>query len=85
MSFFKGEKVLTVQAIDPDLDAQLEYTIAEVRAADKTGVALRDTNIYDYKHAFRSVVLNTKHLEKRCQHLRKGNSWMTCIYSFFNR
>lgn len=56
-----GEKVLTVQAIDPDLDAQLEYSIAEVRAVDKTGVALRDTNIYDYKHAFRSVVFNASH------------------------
>lgn len=66
MSFSAGEKVLTVQAIDPDLDAQLEYTIAEVRAADKTGVALRDTNIYDYKHAFRSVVFNASHFEKCC-------------------
>lgn len=47
--------MLRVRAVDPDLDAQLEYSIAEVRAADKTGVALRETNIYDYKHAFRSV------------------------------
>lgn len=50
---FSGEKVLTVEASDPDLDAELEYTIVGVRAADKTGVALKDTNIYNFKQAFR--------------------------------
>lgn len=47
--------MLQVHASDPDLDAELEYSITEVRAADKTGLALKDNNIYDYQHAFRSV------------------------------
>jgi hypothetical protein len=49
-----GESVLTVKALDPDLDAKLEYSIVEpIRAADRTGVALKSTIPYNYKTAFK--------------------------------
>lgn len=49
-----GERVLTVKAVDPDSDAKLEYSIVEpIRAADRTGVALKSTIPYNYKAAFR--------------------------------
>ncbi|RZF46512.1 hypothetical protein LSTR_LSTR009294 [Laodelphax striatellus] len=48
-----SEIVLKVTAVDPDLDANLEYSIVEpIRAADKTGVIIRGTYPYDYKNAF---------------------------------
>ncbi|XP_068081067.1 cadherin-87A [Anabrus simplex] len=48
------ETVLNVTAIDPDSDAQLEYSIIEpIRAADHTGVALKSTTPFDYKNAFK--------------------------------
>lgn len=31
--------------------------VEPIRAADKTGAALKDTSIYDYKHAFRLNVM----------------------------
>lgn len=41
-------------AIDPDANAKLEYSIVEpIKAVDKTGVALKNTANYDYKHAFK--------------------------------
>jgi hypothetical protein len=49
-----GEPVLTVKAVDPDSDAKLEYSIVEpIRAADRTGVALKSTIPYNYKEAFK--------------------------------
>ncbi|KAF7997629.1 hypothetical protein HCN44_006200 [Aphidius gifuensis] len=49
-----GETVLRVLAIDPDSDANIEYSIIEpINASDKTGVALKSTNPYDYKSAFK--------------------------------
>lgn len=49
-----GEPVLTVTATDPDSDANLEYTIVEpIRAADRTGVALKSTTPYNYKETFK--------------------------------
>lgn len=46
--------MLKVTATDPDTDAYLEYSLVEpIRAVDKTGVALKSTNPYDYKSAFR--------------------------------
>jgi hypothetical protein len=49
-----GEHVLTVTATDPDSDAKLEYSIVEpIRAADRTGVALKSTTPYNYKEAFK--------------------------------
>lgn len=52
--FITGDQVLKVAAFDPDLDANIEYSLIEpVRAVDKTGVALKTTTPYDYKTAFR--------------------------------
>lgn len=49
-----GEPVLTLTAIDPDSDAKLEYSIVEpIRAADRTGVALKSTTPYNYKETFK--------------------------------
>jgi hypothetical protein len=49
-----GEPVLLVNAVDPDSDAKLQYSIVEpIRAADRTGVALKSTIPYDYKAAFK--------------------------------
>jgi hypothetical protein len=49
-----GEHVLTVTATDPDSDAKLQYSIVEpVRAADRTGVALKSTSPYNYKEALK--------------------------------
>jgi hypothetical protein len=49
-----GEPVLTVTATDPDSDAKLEYSIVEpIRAADRTGVALKSTTPYNYKETFK--------------------------------
>lgn len=49
-----GEHVLTVTATDPDSDAKLQYSIVEpIRAADRTGVALKSTTPYNYKEAFK--------------------------------
>ncbi|KAJ9576330.1 hypothetical protein L9F63_006830, partial [Diploptera punctata] len=49
-----GEPVLTVKAMDPDSDARLEYSIVEpIRAADRTGVALKSNSVYNYKSAFK--------------------------------
>ncbi|PNF39070.1 hypothetical protein B7P43_G04343 [Cryptotermes secundus] len=49
-----GEPVLTVTATDPDSDANLEYSIVEpIRAADRTGVALKSTIPYNYKETFK--------------------------------
>ncbi|XP_043475497.1 cadherin-23 [Leptopilina heterotoma] len=49
-----GDQVLKVAAFDPDLDANIEYSLTEpIRAVDKTGVALKTTTPYDYKTAFR--------------------------------
>jgi hypothetical protein len=49
-----GEPVLIVKAVDPDSDAKLQYSIVEpIRAADRTGVALKSTIPYDYKAAFK--------------------------------
>lgn len=49
-----GEKVVTVSAADPDLDADLVYEITEpVMARDKTGVTLVPSSPYDYIGAFR--------------------------------
>lgn len=49
-----GEHVLTVKATDPDSDAKLEYSIVEpIRAADRTGVALKSTTPYNYKEALK--------------------------------
>ncbi|XP_037778261.1 cadherin-23-like [Penaeus monodon] len=48
-----GEKVVTVSAADPDLDADLVYEITEpVMARDKTGVTLVPSSPYDYIGAF---------------------------------
>ncbi|PSN50227.1 hypothetical protein C0J52_07794 [Blattella germanica] len=48
------ETVLTVKAVDPDSNAQLNYTIVEpIRAGDRTGVALKSTSSYNYKTAFK--------------------------------
>ncbi|XP_014206917.1 cadherin-23 [Copidosoma floridanum] len=48
-----GETVLKVTAVDPDVDAEIEYSIVEpIRAMDKTGVALK-SSVYDYRTAFR--------------------------------
>ena len=49
-----GEPVLMLKAMDPDSDAKLQYSIVEpIRAADRTGVALKSTIPYDYKTAFK--------------------------------
>ncbi|XP_011302373.1 cadherin EGF LAG seven-pass G-type receptor 2 [Fopius arisanus] len=49
-----GDSVLRVSAVDPDTDADIEYSIVEpIQAVDKTGVALKSTTPYDYKTAFR--------------------------------
>lgn len=49
-----GEPVLVVKAMDSDSDAKLQYSIVEpIRAADRTGVALKSTIPYDYKAAFK--------------------------------
>lgn len=49
-----GDLVLKVLAFDPDLDANIEYSLIEpIKAVDKTGVALKTTTPYDYKTAFR--------------------------------
>ncbi|KAK7083296.1 hypothetical protein SK128_010007 [Halocaridina rubra] len=49
-----GESVLTVSAVDLDLDANLVYEITRpVMARDKTGVALLPSSTYDYFGAFR--------------------------------
>lgn len=49
-----GEPVLMVKAVDSDSDAKLQYSIVEpIRAADRTGVALKSTISYDYKAAFK--------------------------------
>ena len=46
--------MLTVKAVDPDSDAKLEYSIVEpIRAADRTGVALKSNVVYNYKTAFK--------------------------------
>ncbi|XP_063973499.1 cadherin-23 isoform X2 [Diachasmimorpha longicaudata] len=48
-----GDSVLRVTAIDPDSDANIEYSIVEpIKAVDKTGVALKSTTSYNYKTAF---------------------------------
>lgn len=49
-----GDKILQVQAIDPDIDSKISYSITEpIRAVDKTGLSLRSTKPYDYKTAFK--------------------------------
>ncbi|KAK0090985.1 hypothetical protein PV326_003908 [Microctonus aethiopoides] len=49
-----GDSVLKVLALDPDTDANIEYSIIEpINAVDKTGVALKSTTPYDYKSAFK--------------------------------
>lgn len=49
-----GEKVVTVKASDPDVDADLVYEITQpVMARDKTGVALTPSSPYDYLSTFR--------------------------------
>ena len=49
-----GKTVLKMTATDPDSDAKIEYSIVEpIKAVDKTGVALKNTALYDYKTAFR--------------------------------
>lgn len=43
-----------MKAIDPDADANIEYSIVEpIKALDKTGVALKSNAPNDYKSAFR--------------------------------
>lgn len=57
-SFFKiiklfiDKKVLTVEAIDPDQNADLEYQIIDVRAIHKSGTPVTETHIYDFTKAF---------------------------------
>ncbi|XP_015601930.1 cadherin-23 [Cephus cinctus] len=49
-----GESVIKVTATDPDSDANIIYSLVEpIKAVDKTGVALKSTQPYDYKTAFR--------------------------------
>ncbi|GAB0099897.1 cadherin EGF LAG seven-pass G-type receptor 3 [Sergentomyia squamirostris] len=49
-----GAKVLDVVAMDTDLNADLEYSVIEpIRATSKTGLQLKSTKTFDYKHAFR--------------------------------
>ncbi|KDR10809.1 Cadherin-23 [Zootermopsis nevadensis] len=49
-----GEHVLTVKAVDPDSDAKVVYSIVEpIKAADRTGVALKSIVPYNYKAAFK--------------------------------
>lgn len=47
-----NKKVLKVEAYDPDQDADLEYSIIDVRAIHKSGIPVADSLVYDYKKAF---------------------------------
>lgn len=46
---------MKVTALDPDANAEIEYTMIEpIKAMDKTGVALKEgSHSYDYRNAFR--------------------------------
>ncbi|KAL1131312.1 hypothetical protein AAG570_010930 [Ranatra chinensis] len=48
-----GKTVVSVQALDPDSNSDLEYKLMDVKAIDKTGVPVVHTHTYDYKNAFR--------------------------------
>lgn len=49
----KGHHVLTVTAVDPDRNADLEYDIMNnITARDKTGTKLENTAPYNFKSAF---------------------------------
>lgn len=52
MYIILGKNVLTVKAIDKDSDADLEYTITNVRAMHKTGVPVNAGSTYDFVNAF---------------------------------
>lgn len=47
-----NKKVLNVEAIDPDQNADLEYQIINVRAVHKSGTPVTETHVYDFTKAF---------------------------------
>ncbi|XP_024085574.1 cadherin-23-like [Cimex lectularius] len=47
-----GKTVVMVKAIDSDHDADIEYSIIDVRAMHKTGVPVLKGSAYDFEHAF---------------------------------
>lgn len=49
-----GRVVFKVNAVDPDRNASVKYAIVEpIRANDKTGLPLKNTNSYNFKQVFR--------------------------------
>lgn len=49
-----GSTVLTVHAVDPDLNNNLNYSIIEpITATSKSGIQFNNTSVFDYKDAFR--------------------------------
>lgn len=49
-----GQVVFRVNAVDPDGNASVEYAIVEpIKANDKTGLPLKNTNAYNFKQVFR--------------------------------
>ena len=45
--------MIKVQAIDPDIDSDLEYTLVDVRAIDTAGIPISQPTIYNYNNFFR--------------------------------
>ena len=47
-----GKNVITVKAFDKDSDAELEYSITNIRATHKTGVPVKKASTYDFTKSF---------------------------------